>query len=1027
MKGLRSLSLTGRSVNNLFLTVIGFFLFGQVLNAQVFAEPEILYCNSIGQDEGLLQLNVKCLSKDDLGYLWIGTEDGLLRYNGYEFKAYLHDPADSSSIPDDHIRGMQFTGGKLWLATNSKGIRYFLPAENRFYDFTGNLQESDLYTAYKILSPVEDTLMFSLKNNLFMVDKNSGINSRLTLPLSEKECVVNDVVHLSNEKFLMATTSAGILEVDKSQFKINETGLLIQNTNNCFYRVSDTLFIGTEEGLFIYNLTKKRLIKTIFNSPVNCFYTINENSFYLGTDVGLYSYNFENSTITPTIIRTQNDVLHDQIDINQIMGDEKGNLWVGTEGDGLFHFNRYQKKFSPIKLQLKEFPLTSNISTFQLLPDKDSTLWLGTKYGIVKYSHATGEFKFYDSKDRPLIYSLKKDINGTIWAGGFTSGLLRYNSYSDQFEKINANLPDNDIVEIIPMDNDNLWVCTWAGGIHKFNIKSAHAEEVVVNGERINRARTSLVDSNGNIWLGTDFGAYCISALNEVKHYTEKAESDFRLSADRIFSIVEDNDGNIWFGTNVGLTKLDVKTQRTTLFYKQKGLPNDFIYSALIAPNNDVWVSTNYGISVLRHSTNSFTNFTVSDGLQHNEFNGKAGFSDSDGNIYFGGISGFNIFHPDEIVENPHLPRVFVESVDLFNTPVNRNKLFADELSFKSRENVLTFNYAALNFIEPEKCNFQYMMEGFDVDWRPVTKARNTTYTNLDQGTYTFKVRATNDAGIWSPFSDELKIVIVPPWYATTWFRIIFVFLFLLSGILFYWYQTSKLKSDKIRLEQIISNRTQEVQQKNTALQIALREVEIQRDNIGFLMKEMRHRINNNLQIISSLLNIQATRLENQKAVDALQMAKNRILTIANVENKISTNSGKINIGIFIKDVSENIINALSNEETLKFKTDFQVSDQLLMNINTTLIGLILNELITNVTKYAFDQYSPINILTIGCKVEEDKLVIVVADNGKGYQQAEVRKNSMGISLVRSMVDQLNGELSVVCNNGTTNEIEIPL
>ena len=684
-----------------------------------------------------------------------------------------------------------------------------------------------------------------------------------------------------------------------------------------------------------------------------------------------------------------------------------------------------------MKIDLNDSRLTNNISSFQFLEGEDSTLWIGCKFGMVKYSFNNNHFKYYDLNSKPLIYTITRDKNNTIWAGGFTTGLLKYNPRTDEFKRIQGSknsLPDNDVIEIITIDSTTLWVCTWAGGIHKFDINKEQFEELMINGKRLNRARTSLKDSKGNIWLGTEQGAYKISKTGAIQKYCSKDSLEYKLSGERVFSIKEDHLGNIWFGTNVGLTKLDVTSNKTTLFYKQKGLPNDFIYAILIAENNDVWVSTNFGISVLDSETQTFKNYTTSDGLQNNEFNGKAAYKDVSGNFYFGGISGINIFKPHEIKENPFLPETYIESVDLFNKPIKRNELYKDTLWFKNRENVLTINFSALNYLNPEKCNYTYKMEGFDTDWRPATKIRSTTYTNLFPGEYTFKVKASNDAGMWNSKPKTMVIVIVPPWYLTTVFIVSFIVLFLLSGIIFYFYKTNKLKKDKLKLEHIITQRTQEVNDKNKELKVAFGEVENQRDNIQFLMHELKHRVKNNLQIISSLLNIQSNSLESKSAISALKMARNRILAISNVENKISAKSESIKIGSFIHEVSKSIIDVLAGDENLKFATVYDLPETEIQNINSTLIGLILNELITNTVKYAFDDFNTKNKLFIICKINNGDLKLVVKDNGKGYSvEKDKLSKSMGINLISEMVKQLEGTIEINSKNGTENTIIFPI
>lgn len=1014
-------------MNRFLLTY--FILFLNCLSAQTIEPADTMHVNYIGQKQGLLQLNVKDLALDELGYLWVGTEDGLHRFNGYEFKVYLHNPMDSTSLKDDHIRGLLFTKDTLWIATNSNGISGFLPSENRFFNLVENANP-DLNISYKIMCLDENFILFSVKNNLILFNRRTKKSEIIKLPKTKKESYISAILKIDNDTYWLANTN-GILAFNSENHQFQKTTILEGENIKCFYKNEQRIYIGTEKGLFIYNITTQQISKTPLSFSINCFNKISDRQFYIGTDSGLFLYDVLEESITPIVLKMKDNKLQEKIDINQIINDEKGNLWIGSDGEGLFHYNAFQKKFNTLKLSLKEYPLMYNVSSFQFLKGKDSTLWIGTKYGVVKYFHENKRFKLYNTEEQSLIYAITKDKNNTIWAGGFTSGLLKYNEETDSFKKIpstKSSLPDNDIVDIIPIDNSTLWVSTWAGGIHKFDVKNEQFEEVFIEGERINRARTSFIDSKENIWLGTDQGVYKITKSGSIQNYNQEGPLDQKLSGNRIFNIKEDYDGNIWIGTNVGLTKLDVEHNKTILFYKQKGLPNDFIYTVLIAKNNDIWVSTNFGVSVLDAATKTFKNYTTSDGLQNNEFNGKAGYKDEFENFYFGGISGINIFKANEIRGNQNVPDIYIESVDLFNTPLQKNELYKTALEFKSDENVITFNFSALNYLNPEKCSYTYKMEGFDNDWRPITTSRSTTYTNLNPGEYTFKVKASNDVGVWNDVPATMDIVIIPPWYQTTLFRFSFIVVFLLSGILFYFYKTNKLQKDKLKLEKIVSQRTQEVVEKNKDLKLAYNESEKQRESIHFLMRELTHRVKNNLQIISSLLNIQANTLDNKEAINALKMAKNRILAIAHIESKMTTDKETIKIDDFIKELSQSIITALSGDEKLKFTIIYNLTDVYIKNINTTLIGLILNELITNTTKYAFDEFKPENALNINCTIESNILKLVICDNGKGYsQEKDVLSKSLGIELVREMVKQLNATIVINSSKGTENIIEVPI
>ncbi len=492
------------------------------------------------------------------------------------------------------------------------------------------------------------------------------------------------------------------------------------------------------------------------------------------------------------VFKDANDTIFDKVNVGSFLKDKTGNLWIGTEGEGLIQFNTYQEKFTTLKLKLKGYSETNKISSFQYLKANDSILFIGASSDMVKYNLNTKRFKEYRIKNKPLIYTIVKDENETIWAGGFTSGLLKYNSTKDEFLEIQSTvspLSDRDVIQIPPINKNELLIATWSGGLFKYEINKNTFSPYLLNDTIINRARCSLKDANNHIWLGTDSGVYEITPDQNITHYNEN-DGDLSLSSNRIFDIKEDKEGHIWFATSVGLTKLNKVEKKTFVYTKQKGLPNDFIYSLLIDENNQLWVSTNFGLSVFNPKVETFKNYTKNDGLQNNEFNGKAGYKDHLGTFYFGGIDGVNIFNPNTIIENPHLPKVYIENVHLFNKPLNQNELFKNKLSFKSNENVVTFNYGAISFINSEKVNYSYILEGFDDDWRSVTKERATTYTNLDPGNYKFQVKATNEAGVWSDHMAKLDIKIIPPWYKTTLFKFLLVVFALASLLGFYFYKT---------------------------------------------------------------------------------------------------------------------------------------------------------------------------------------------------------------------------------------------
>src|SRR5690606_1093895 len=316
----------------------------------------------------------------------------------------------------------------------------------------------------------------------------------------------------------------------------------------------------------------------------------------------------------------------------------------------------------------------------------------------------------------------------TIWAGGFGQGLLKYNRQTDRFDAVPLPFADKDIIQLTPVSRDTIWVHTWSSGIYALNVHDYGISPREIHGQQLIRSRTSFLDSSGAIWIGSDEGLYCIRGNRSVYYDS--------LSNERVFAITEDPDHNIWVGTAKGLNCVDPKSGQVTAYTQQAGLPNDFIYSVESDQHGNIWVSTNFGIAVLDRQQRTFKNYTEDDGLQNNEVNGKAGYTDSLGYFYFGGMNGFNVFHPDSIYSNNEVGKTLIEDIQLFGTPLQKNIPYPDTLFFSHNENVITFDFVSLNYLWAKKNRYRFMLEGFDKTWRPITQNRSTTYTNLDPGTY---------------------------------------------------------------------------------------------------------------------------------------------------------------------------------------------------------------------------------------------------------------------------------------------------
>ncbi|MBW7871678.1 MAG: hypothetical protein H3C39_11535 [Flavobacteriia bacterium] len=956
----------------------------------------------IEQDHGLSQLNALSIDFDDNGYLWIGTENGLNRYNGYGMKVFH--AGENNNLRDDHIRSMYYEKDTLWLATNTHSVCAYLLKENRFIDFENklNFKKNPLIKYSSTLTPVgEHYLLSGTMANCLLIDKRTLKFTIIPIPDAIENDFVTAILQVSENEFLIGTNFSGIFRLNLKQREIDrdETFSRFKNVpvNSLYSFSAAEILIGTQKGMFLYN-KKKNFIKQI-NYPnknenilsirkwdnSNLFIGSSNNSYLMDTHFNLKKIIFRN-----------HEGKEIQASITSLKKDELGGIWLATAGRGVLYFHPHQKKFTPYRISAENSPKKNFISSFNFLRDKN-TLWIATEFGFVSRHLDSEKYKLYFTN--LLEYTITKDFRGNIWAGGFGQSLVKYNPKTDKFDKIPLSISDQDVIQITPVSKDSIWIHTWSSGIYALNVNDYKIRPKTFNGKTIVRARASFRDSSENIWIGCDEGLYKISG-KKVEHFN-------KLSNPRVFVITEDPEKNIWIGTAKGLNKLDAKTQEITFYTKQTGLPNDFIYGAEADGKGHIWVSTNFGISEFNPKTNFFKNYTENDGLQNNEFNGKAAYKDSLGNLYFGGMNGYNIFHPKDVFVNRKVGKTLIENIKLLGKSIQNNVLYSNFLEFSHDQNVITFEYVSLNYLWPEKNRYQFILEGFDKEWRPVTKERSTTYTNLDPGTYVFKVKGSNNELIWgNPAS--ITIIIKSPWYKTIWFRTLLAsFLaFLIIGV--FLYKNYQQKQTNRRLSKMVEVRTHELTESNNALNHSLEVSEKQKENIAFLMRELNHRVKNNLQIITSLIDIQDVGIEDEEAKEKLKILQARIFTVSRVHDILNTSGEQsfVRIDEFISNLARELIEF--SGEKIELQTNLRPVTFGVEKL--TYLGLIINELITNSIKYAFDGNPPAKKINIELTEEEHSLKLLYRDNGKGYASGIIdNPDKMGLNLIRFLAKELKG------------------
>lgn len=831
--------------------------------------------NHLTTKDGLSQSSGHAILQDSQGYMWFGTNSGLNRYNGYEVSVYKHNPEDSTTISGDNISVIyEDRRGNLWVAATGAGLNLFNRNKDTFSHYKIIYTETGEVASGGISNNSVSSIL-ELSNGQFWLGTDHGLN----LFDRDTEEFVHFLADSNDSTSISSSFITSLYEDSEGNFLIGtENGLNIWNPEKENF------------SSFPHQLSGLSPLK---GKTINKIYEDRGGMLWIGTDEGLYAHNREtgdireykhnpndNSSISGNIIfsiiedsrgvlwiGTENNGLnvlerntgkfhhytHDLDDPNSLSDDaiytlyenNDSILWLGTYSGGINYLDRKRSKFEHYKYNShQEHPLSVN-SVTSFLEDNYGNLWVGTDGGgLNRFNRETGAFytlrhdpKEKNSLSSDVVLALLEDDNGYIWIGYYHGGISRYDVKQQKFKHYRPvdgdpnSLCHDDVFAFYEDSNGDIWVGTNGGGVCKLNPetdKFTHyqAEEGVI--------RDILEDSRGDIWLGTYGGG--LKLLNQkdgsVWNFYEGGNG---LQSNVVLTIHEDRENNFWVGTKEGGIHLfDRDSLKFTHYDVEDGLPNNEVKGILEDNHGNLWMSTNKGISKFNTKTESFLNFTVEDGLQGDEFNTLAYYKDHSGYMYFGGINGFNRFHPDSVKTSSFSYPLVLSDFRIFNKPVPIDRKSPLEKHISQTEtlvlpydaSVLTIEYAALNFNEVKGIRYAYMLEGFEEEWNYVGNNRSATYTNLSPGEYKFRVKASNNDEIWSEQEAGITLIITPPFWRTTWFYLLAGALF--AGIIFgsYRYRMRHIRKRNRWLEEKVKKRTEELNQRNDELKEALKTLE---------------------------------------------------------------------------------------------------------------------------------------------------------------------------------------------------------
>lgn len=782
--------------------------------------------------EGLSQSAVTSLLQDRRGFIWAGTQDGLNRYDGYGFVAYRNHPQDSASINDNWIRALcEDREGFLWIGTRDGGLNRFDPATERFIAYKHQPENPNSLSFNMVRAIYEDS-----KGRLWIGTEGGGLNlfnkATQTFTRYQRDSKQahslshNDVRALLEDQsgaIWIATFGGGLNKFDERA----QTFTAYQNEPNNPNSLPDNrirtmiqdkfepniLWIGMEGGglckfdtrtnAFTRYQHDSKQPQSLSSNNVWAILQVAPKKFWIGTfQGGLCKFDAERSAFFAYRPAPDNPTSLSSMDIWTLLQDRSGVIWVGTYDGGLCKMESNQKAFGLYRHNPADSASLSDNRVRAFFEDGKGDVWVGTDGGgISRLDRKTGKFARYDRSahknlftDRVRAFCQTQD--GVMWLGSYDDGLAAFDSKSEQTLKVYRHDPNNltslsnDRIRAIVEDRDGaLWVGTFDNGLNRFDRQTGVFTRFTQGDGSGLSSNTILglhIDKQGTLWIATLTGGLCRydARTGNFKAYRYDKNNPRSLSSDRVYGIGELSDGRLWVGTaGGGLCLFDQATETFECITEVDGLPNSVVYAALDDARGNLWVSTNKGISRITPTRNAreigaenryaFRNFDMKDGLQHDEFNGGAYLKGRDGLFYFGGINGFNRFHPDSIRDNLFVPNVVITEFRKFNQPVKLDSAIAAKsiIELRHNETFISFEFAALEFTNPESNQYACKLEGFDKDWIQNRTQRTINYTNLDAGTYHFRVKAANSDGIWNEEGAFVAIVIHPPFWQTLWFR----------------------------------------------------------------------------------------------------------------------------------------------------------------------------------------------------------------------------------------------------------------
>lgn len=959
-----------------------------------YAQPINIQFNNYSLEDGLSQSTVYTFLKDDLGYIWIGTRDGLNRFDAHSFKKYYPD-SSPTSLSHRSVRTLvQDQDGIIWVGTDGGGIDRFNPEKEEFTNLCSIIGKRVCNPEWSILSMQyhQGKLYFSTRESgVFSYD----INQQKLEHIYVTQSPVWDVLVTPTQVIIGSEQGVIIQQAGKSEPFLNRirvTSLALHN---------DQLLVGSSsQGIFILEKNGsqfKAFDRQLSNISIRDITIDKQNRIWIATErSGIFLYNDKRVLFSTLRAKIEDPKSISENSIRTVYSDNEGVVWVGsnTSGFGNFHPLRYQ--FQHYTTSNQEGLKGKVILSFEEF-DEESML-IGTEdAGLYRWNMKEGKFYQIPGFNNSPIVVIKKSASGTLWIGTDGDGLYRIPDIDKLQAKLRIRgLSDDSILSLYETSRGELIVGTYIG------VNTIIGDKVIQSlPNRFNtkdRSNTQRVlalhgSRNGDLLMGTYLhGLQVFTEDGEVIELNNDEDEDHHILSNRVLSITECMHGNYWVGTYNGLYKLDTSYKVIDSFFTQNGLPSNVIYGMLIHNEKDIWLSTNFGLSAFSHSENKFLNYGLSDGIQSTEFNGGAYFKSKAGTMYFGGVNGFNAFDPSQVYDAPTSGNTVINGIQIEGVEYLK-EVNDGELRLKPQQNFVTINFTYLNYFDPERQQFQYRLRGVSDNWIDIGNTRSVNFSGLNPNHYQFQIRASYTGEDWSVPSEVVAFSIVAPfwkrWYVLTMIAILSVLVVygLMRYRLFYLLKEEKTRS---RIARDLHDDLSATLSSISFFTEAAKRTKGRADSGKFL------------------------KLINKSAIEAKEKI-NDIIWAISPEND-DWNSLLTKFKRYASDILEvsDIEYSIELNQVPEGRPTLEVKSQL---------WNVYKEIIANTIRH-----SSATKIDISISLKGNYLLVYISDNGVGFDPMKMHEGH-GLNNIKQRLEQIDAEykLQTQINEGVSYQLKIPI